>query len=92
MNTNQDGGQQVEVIESLRCSNPFPYIFRQTRAETAFDFQPLQLFSEIPYITIEENMRVLFATGEDFRIHSVNRWPVINSRFLEIVLQGDGNA
>jgi len=92
MDVDQAGGASTEVISDLRCSNPFPYIFRQTRGETAYDFHPIQILTEVPTETIKENMRMVFATGEDYRIHSVNKWPMTNSEFLEIVLQGDGNA
>jgi len=92
MQVDQETGDQVEVTASLRCSNVFPYIFRQSRAETAYDFIPAQIVTKVSKKRISENMRLVFNTGEDFRIHSVNKWPLTSPKFLEIVLQGDGNA
>ena len=87
---NQISGEPTTVVEDLVCSSPFPYMFRQTRAETAYDFQPMQCFTAVPETQIKENMRMQFADGQNFRIHSVNKWPMVNTKFLEIVLHGDG--
>ena len=92
LEVDQAGGAPVELVHSLRCSYPFPYIYRQTRAETAYDFQAIQILTDIPKKAIKENMRLIFSSGEDYRIHSVNKWPMVKPLFLEIVLQGDGSA
>ena len=92
MQIDQETGDNIEITRSLRCSDVFPYIFRQARAETAYDFIPAQIVTRVAKNRISENMRLVFKTGEDFRIHSVNKWPLTSPQFLEIVLQGDGNA
>lgn len=87
----QLNGSPTAVITNLVTTAPFPYIFRQTRANTAYDFQPMQVFTAVPESeTIKENMRMVFSDGQDFRIHSVNRWPLVEPKFLEIILHGDG--
>jgi hypothetical protein len=89
----QSGGSNTTVIAELPCSFPYPYIYRQASAETAYDFQPLQVFTHVPKDQIiEENMRLVFETGNDFRIHSVNKWPLVRPEYLEIILQGSGHG
>ena len=92
MDIDQATGNSVELVRCLRCSDPNPYKYRQARAETSYDFHPVHIITHVPRQTIEENMRLVFKTGEDFRIHSINKWPMVNSKYLEIVLQGEGNA
>jgi len=90
---NQVDGSQSVVIAGLRCSYPFPYTYRQGMAGTNYDIQLLQVFTVLPDNgKIEENMRISFEEGSDFRIHSVNKWPAVKPEYMEILLHGEGNG
>ncbi|RLC99990.1 MAG: hypothetical protein DRI46_08395 [Chloroflexi bacterium] len=84
-------GTPTVIVANLPSSPPFPYNYRQTRAETAYDFHPINVLTAVPAsATIKENMRMVFPDGQNFRIHSVNPWPMVSPQFLEIILHGDG--
>lgn len=89
----QVDGSITSVIPRLGCSELFGYSFRTVRADTALDIKPITLFTDIPDngVEIKENMRLLFE-GVDYRIHSVDYWPMGIPKMLEIRLQGDGNG
>lgn len=90
---NQVDGSITEVIPKLGCSELFGYSFRTAKADTALDFKPITVFTNIPAngIKIKENMRLLFE-GIDYRIHSVDSWPMGTPKLIEIRLEGDGNG
>lgn len=93
MQVDQAEGQNIPYILNLRCSPTYAYPFRQTRAETAYDFTPAFAYSEVPTTgEIEEGMRLVFDTGEDYRIHAVNGWPHVVPQYMELVLQGEGHG
>lgn len=89
----QTDGSLTEVIRNLACSELFGYSFRQVRANTALDIKPITIFTEPPPrdVTIKENMRLIF-NEIDYRIHSVEKWPMGCPKFVELRLQSDGNG
>ena len=93
LDIDQADGAVTEVVLELGCSELFGYSFRSVRADTALDFKPITIFTNIPEngAVIKENMRLLFE-GTDYRIHSVDRWPMGNPQYIELRLQGDGNG
>jgi hypothetical protein len=89
----QADGTMDEVVYQLRCSELYGFHYRQSRADTSYDVKPITVFTEIPAddIVIKENMRLVF-NGVDYRIHSLDKWPMGCPKYIEISLQSDGNG
>ncbi len=88
----QSTGDATVVVKDLPVKGPAAFAFRQTRAETAYDFQLIELYTAVPNVDVEEGMRAVFPTGENYRINSVTKWPLINPHFLALRLQGEGDG
>lgn len=90
----QSDESRITVEQDLKCTFPYPYNYRQRPGDSVEDVQLLHIYTDIPENPINESMRVVFADDddEDFRIHSINKWPKVEPIYLVIILHGDGNG
>lgn len=81
-------------IEDLRCNLPSGLPPRLARAYTDYDYRVLHAYTEVPAETtpIHEGMRLVYSSGGDYRIHSINKWPAEEPEYLELILQGDAHG
>lgn len=88
----QATGDEIVLVEELRCSEPAGFDFRIARAGTTFEIQQVIIYTEMPEnnVEIKEGMRVGFKDGQDLRVQSINRWPIVYPIYLELLLQRIG--